>query len=138
MTDQLPVYTLVREASSDNGTLGEIFNPDGSHLCYTCELPWQNNSPDVSCIPLSTYTCIPHDSAAHPNVWELQNVPGRSAILIHNGNTEHDSLGCIVVGSQQGTLGGLPAVLNSNNTLAMLGQTLPPTFTLTITGPDPS
>lgn len=132
MSAQLPVFTLVREASSNDGTLGEILNPDGSHLCYTCELPGQNNAPDVSCIPLGSYGCIPHDSAAHRNVWELQNVPNRIAILIHNGNTENDSLGCIVVGSQQGTLGGLPAVLNSNATLAMLQQTLPPNFTLVV------
>jgi Family of unknown function (DUF5675) len=137
MNDVLPVYTLAREASSNNGTLGEILNPDGSHLCYTCERPWLDNTPDTSCIPTGTYSCVPHDSAAHPNVWELQNVPDRSGILIHNGNTENDSEGCIIVGATQGTLGGLPAVLNSNVTLEMLQQTLPLNFTLTITGPDP-
>ena len=56
MTDKLPVYTLLREASSNNGTLGEIFNPDGSHLCYTCERPWMDNAPEVSCIPAGSFT----------------------------------------------------------------------------------
>jgi hypothetical protein len=128
----LPVYTLVREASSNNGTLGEILSSDGTHICYTCELPWLNNTPDQSCIPTGSYTCVPHNSAEHPNVWELANVPNRTGVLIHNGNTEKDSLGCIIVGSQKGVLNGLPAVLNSDVTLNMLRQTLPPTFSLTI------
>jgi|SRR5271154_4615941 len=138
MNGTLPNYTLAREASSNNGTMGEILNPDGSHLCYTVERPWLNNASDQSCIPAGTYACVPHNSPDHPGTWELENVPGRSAILIHNGNTEKDSLGCIIVGATQGTLNGFPAVLNSNTTLAMLRQTLPSNFMLTITGPDPS
>jgi len=138
MNGPLPNYTLVREASSNKGTLGEILNPDGSHLCYTCERPWLNNISDRSCIPAGTYGCVPHNSDEHPDTWELQNVPGRSSILIHNGNTENDSLGCIIVGATQGTLNGFPAVLNSNVTLAMLRQTLPSSFILTIAGPNPA
>jgi hypothetical protein len=131
MTD-LPAYTLVREPSANNGTLGELLDPSDTHICYTCELPWLNNTPDQSCIPCGTYTCVPHNSQEHPNVWELANVPGRSGVLIHNGNTEKDSLGCIIVGSVKGTLNGLPAVLNSDVTLNALRQKLPQQFSLVI------
>jgi len=128
----MPQYSLVRQPSAPNGTLGEMLNPDGSHLCFTCERPWLNNQEDTSCIPVGIYTCVPHNSPAHPNTWELENVPGRTAILIHNGNTEVDSEGCILVGNQTGTMNGLPAVLNSVATLQMLRTNLPPTFTLAI------
>jgi hypothetical protein len=131
MTD-LPAYTLVRQSSAINGTLGELLDPSSIHVCYTCELPWLNNTPDQSCIPVGTYTCGPHNTPDHPNVWELANVPGRSGVLIHNGNTEKDSLGCIIVGSAKGTLNGLPAVLNSDVTLNMLRQKLPQQFLLVI------
>lgn len=138
LASTLPVYTLNREASSNHGTLGEILDAEGNHLCYTLERPWLDNAPQTSCIPTGTYTCVPHNSAAHPHIWELANVPNRDAILIHNGNTENDSLGCIIVGATQGTLGGLPAVLQSNATLAMLQQKLPATFVLTIEGTEPA
>jgi hypothetical protein len=134
MNNSLPVYTLTRDASSTNGTLGEMFNPDGTHLCYTCELPWLDNAPDTSCIPTGTYGCVPHDSPAHPNTWELQNVPDRDSVLIHNGNAaKEDSKGCILVGNSRGVVNGFPAVLNSVATLNMLRGTLPQNFVLTIT-----
>ena len=133
MNTSLPIYTLNRQASSKTGTLGEMRNPDGTHLCYTCELPWLNNAPDTSCIPTGTYTCIPHNSPAHPNTWELQNVPGRNEVLIHNGNAaEQDSKGCILVGSTFGEIAGFPAVLNSVTTLNMLRGSLPRNFVLVI------
>jgi hypothetical protein len=138
MNDVLPTYTLNREESGDDGTLGELLDPDGDHLCYTCECPWLDNASGISCIPSGTYACVPHNSPAHPDTWQLQDVPGRDEILIHNGNTKMDSKGCILVGEPQGILDGLPAVLNSKATLAMLQQTLPGNFTLIITDPVPA
>ena len=130
-------FVLVREPSTPDGTLGEMFYPDGSHLCYTMELPWQNNVPDKSCVPLGTYTCVPHNSAAHPGTWELLHVPGRSEILIHTGNTDADSLGCILVGRQIGTLDNKPAVLMSAIAFHVMKQTVPSTFQLTIEAANP-
>jgi len=124
-----------RTQSSDLGTFGELRIDDavaGEPICYTCEPPWRNNGPD-SCIPTGTYTVIPHNSPAHPNTWEISDVPDRNVILIHNGNTERDSLGCVLVGDTLGTVNGLPAVLDSNKTLESLRSILPPTFQLQIT-----
>jgi hypothetical protein len=125
-------YTLVREPSTENGTLGEIFSPDGTHLCFTMELPWKDNKVRESCIPAGAYTCMPYNSAAHPGTWELQNVPNRSTILIHTGNTGQDSLGCILVGRTIGTINNLPAVLLSKIAFHILKQRVPSTFLLTI------
>lgn len=123
---------ITRAPSTENGTFG-ILSIDGVPTCLTCELPWLNNAPDKSCIPIGSYTAIRHDSPDHPHTWEVQNVPNRTGILLHNGNTKNDSLGCIIVGSSFGTVDSLPAVLNSNTTLANLQEDLPDSFNITIT-----
>lgn len=124
---------IQRQPSTDEGTFGEFFDDQGTHICYTAELPWNDNHPETSCIPAGTYQVIPHSSANHPNVWEISEVPSRTAILIHNGNLPlTDSKGCIIVGEFIGTLQDAPAVLNSNATLAMLRNVLPQNFSLEI------
>lgn len=127
---------LLKRLRSDlSGTFGQLFL-DNTFLCVTAELPWKNNDPDISCIPTGTYTCIPHNSPSHPNTWEVTNVPGRSAILLHEGNfPSPDSKGCILVGDQFGTIDGKQAVLRSRLTLIALRGELPSTFILTIAGP---
>lgn len=128
----IPQYTIQREPSTPDGTLGEWMDEKGNHICYTVELPWADNETDKSCIPCGNYKVIPHNSPAHPNVWEITNVPGRSGILIHAGNSEKDVLGCIAVGDSQGEIKGLPAVFNSVSTLNKLRGELPSDFILTI------
>ncbi len=124
---------LYRLRSDENGTFGEIIYR-GDRLCVTCEDPWNDNQRQISCIPLGSYQCAKYSSPKFPDVWELKNVPGRSAILIHAGNTIVDTHGCILVGSQFGKINHMPAILNSRSTLEMLRKTLPDNFNLTITG----
>lgn len=129
---EIPAYFIKRWPPRPDGTLGIFLDSNKALICFTCELPWLNNEPDKSCIPAGTYQVIKHSTAAHPHTWELLGVPGRSGILIHNGNTEKDSLGCIVVGNRTSEIDGLPAVLNSDLTLSVLRDELPDNFTLTI------
>ena len=124
-------FTLERVYYPDC-TLGQLFQ-DGRQLCVTIEKAWDDNLPDESCIPESTYTCTAYSSPDHPHVWEVTRVPGRNAILIHNANLASQLLGCIGVGETYGTLLGQRAVLNSVATLEMLRSKLPETFQLTIT-----
>ena len=123
------IYILTRTEQGDDGIFGNLAGPDGSVLCVTCEPP---NSGPHPCIPEGTYVVIPHDSPAHPQTWEITDVPNRTAILIHDGNTEHDTLGCICVGDRMGWINGLRAVLDSKITLKTLRAELPSSFTLTI------
>jgi hypothetical protein len=120
-----------RYDKSSSGTLG-TFWMDDTFLCYTLEDPDNNNAKGVSCIPEGTYPVIKHNGARFHDVWILENVPNREAILIHAGNTIKDTRGCILVGQKVGTLQGLPAVLESRQALDFLRKRLPHNFTLTI------
>jgi len=131
---------IIRDTSSSNGTLGKLYWR-GKYVCDTLEDPWNNNQSRMSCIPKGVYPVIPHGwEEGNPNgfhftrVWEVTNVKGRIGILIHNGNTIDNTIGCILVGSSRGKLGNKDAVLNSMKTLDKLRATLPKFFTLTITG----
>jgi len=124
---KLVSVTLQRTSQDANGTHGSLYNGI-TFLCYTEELPWEDNTPDESCIPEGTYTCTRHNSSDHPNTWQVNDVPNRSNVLIHTGNTLKDTLGCILVGMIQSTQG----VYSSVAALAHLNDTLPDTFTLTI------
>lgn len=101
-------------------------------LCITCENPWLDNRQNVSCIPAGIYQCVPHNGFKYKDCWRLLDVPGRSAILIHAGNTIRDTEGCILPGLQLGTLKGLPAVLQSKAAMTRLRDVLPETFILEV------
>ncbi len=122
-----------RYEKGPNGTLG-TFWMDDAFLCYTLEDPDNNNHPGDSCVPEGDYLCIPHNGQHWSNVWEISGVPGRSAILIHAGNTIKDTRGCVLVGRKVGTLQGKPAVLESRLALDELREKLPKSFQLTIKG----
>jgi Family of unknown function (DUF5675) len=124
--------SLTRFKSDENGTFGILKDDNGSKIAYTCEEPWLDNSPDRSCIPTGAYQVEPYSSPKFSDVWQITGVPGRGAILIHNGNTINDTHGCVLVGDSLGVIGGLPAVLNSVKTLAYLKGILPGSFRLVI------
>jgi hypothetical protein len=122
-------YTINRIAQSEEGTFGTFLDENNNRLALTCEPPADADHP---CIPAGTYAVVPHNSLGHPNTWEITNVPNRTEILIHNGNTIKDTLGCILVGDSFGELDGISCVLNSDATLNKLRAELPSDFSLTI------
>ena len=129
------IVVLNRAPSGAQGTFG-LWTIDSVPLCLSCELPWLDNKPLVSCIPPGTYTCQRGPSPKFPegDTWEVQNVEGRTGVRVHAANDMDDLEGCIAVGNQFGTVNDLPAVLNSKATLQMLNSKLPDTFTLIIIG----
>lgn len=126
MIDEPVRIFLHRNFEDKYGTHGTIKDETGKVLCYTIERPWLNNKNDISCIPEGIYECSPHNSLDHPSSWELANVPGRQAILIHSGNTIADTKGCIIVGTVKSPEG----VLLSKNAMAKLHEILPPYFSI--------
>jgi hypothetical protein len=111
---------IKRSSATDQGTFG-VMSYEGKFICYTGELPWRDNKPQISCIPPGAYTVEPWNSRKFPNTYHLKDVQGRSAILTHQGNLCGDKskgwlshvLGCIAVGDKRGTIRGQQAVLLS-------------------------
>jgi len=123
------LYTLQRISQSDEGTFGQFFDPAGNQLCVTVEPP---PNAEHSCIPSGFYQCIPHNGDKWKNVWEVTGVPNRTDILIHAGNTDSNTEGCICVGTSFGWIGTQQAVMQSINALNKLRSTLPESFILSI------
>ncbi len=125
-----------RTRSSEYGTFGELRIDDieADAICATCELPWHDNHPQTSCIPVGTYVFNIYNSPKHGPTWMTSNVPGRSYIEIHAANWPSELLGCIGVGEDYvEDMGGRPGVNNSQTTLKSLRAMLPNTIQVTIT-----
>lgn len=118
---------IQRSPSTDEGTFG-VLTLESGWTCHTLELPWRENRPRMSCIPAGTYRAVAHVSPKFGRTYWLQNVPGRSEILIHAGNLAGDTTkkkrtdvaGCILVGTHRGLLQRQSAVLGSKAALAEL------------------
>lgn len=63
----------------------------------TLELPWRDNKRSVSCIPSGQYELVYNGLYHRLPSWHIKNVPDRSEILIHVGNTYLDTRGCILL-----------------------------------------
>jgi hypothetical protein len=100
--------TLARIFLSDTSTQGEL-HIDGQNFCATLELPVKDGFPG-SAIPEGTYPVVlaPSPKFMRSNdPWVLKfaqliphiiQIPDRTNILIHWGNTAEDTEGCILVG----------------------------------------
>lgn len=110
---------LSRIAETDGATLG-VLSVDGRPLFVTLEDPWKDNARQVSCIPDGEYTIRRHTSPKFGLCYSVDNVPNRSHILLHAGNTSDDTQGCILVGLQFGELKGRPAILRSKDAMVLL------------------
>ena len=84
----------------------------------TLELPYLDNQPNISSIPLGHYKLFLRPASKHltadiGQAYELKDVPSRSDILIHVGNTVKDSNGCVLLGMSFGLLGDVFGVTES-------------------------
>lgn len=132
--------TLERIARTGFATYGQIIDTEQKQWCVTLELPWQENAPNESCVPSGAYTAIRFPSPGHGyDVFELRDVPERSAIEMHIGNLPHDTKGCILLGSNYGTVNGQPGITGSAAAFARFMDALRgvESFTLVILNPQP-
>ncbi|MDL2306632.1 DUF5675 family protein [Desulfovibrio sp. OttesenSCG-928-C06] len=129
-----PRFTLTRAASSDHGTAGFLSGLGGFKIA-TLELPWRDNRQYFSCIPAGDYLCRPYSSphradgrpGKYQNVYQVLDVPGRSAILIHAGNWagdvklgyKTDVQGCILVGTRHMYPSGKGQLMLSESRIAL-------------------
>lgn len=94
-------WTLQRVARTPRETFGVLITPAGRPLCLTLEDAWRFNRVNESCIPAGVYRCEPVDSPRFGKTWVV-DVPWRSEIIFHPGNTEEDTRGCILVATSFG------------------------------------
>lgn len=90
---------LIRVGQSDKGTFG-VLRLGQVPFALTLEEPWRDNQTNISSIPAGSYLCLRTRSPKFGNTYEVMNVPGRSHILFHKGNTLDDTQGCILVGEE--------------------------------------
>ncbi|MET0109127.1 MAG: DUF5675 family protein [Candidatus Thiodiazotropha sp.] len=105
---------LRRGGSSPQGTFGRLLLPGGDEI-WTAELPWRDNTRSKSCIPSGVYRVrylAKSASGKYRDVYHVEEVAGRSGILIHAGNFAGDrdldyrshSWGCILPALRVGYL----------------------------------
>lgn len=109
------VITLQRERFDGKGGVIGSLSHNGKFLAYTLELEWQDNQRRKSCIPAGEYKLKFRNYGGYyerykrrfddhlEGMIEVQDVPNRSAILLHIGNRPKDTAGCILVGQDADT-----------------------------------
>jgi len=111
--------TLIRIMTGNDGVISEFSIDDGAFKCFA--LAPDSLDEKKFFLPNGEYECRRFHGSKWPNTFEIvepekDNVDGHKYLLFHAGNTEHDSLGCQLLGSTIGKLNGDRAVLNSGNT----------------------
>lgn len=127
---------LQRERAGPERTFGELrFEATGARLVHTMEPGDADRAPRVR---PGFYHGVPHEwqagsTAKYPRTWALvgdgvshQEKPGvpRSAILLHWGNLDENTLGCVLCGLGRGTLNGEPALLDTKRAIELLRKTI--------------
>jgi hypothetical protein len=115
--------TIKRISNPTDATLGVLLL-DSIPFCVTLEDSWRDNKRQISCIPAGDYVCKRVNSPKFGEVFQVQDVPNRTHILFHAGNTEHDTSGCILLGTSFGTINTDPAVLQSARALVRFMERL--------------
>lgn len=110
---------LERECLEER-TLGKLYI-NKEFFCSTIEDKYRDLSKEKkvygeTCIPFGTYKVIINMSPKYKRLMpRLLDVPHFDGILIHYGNTEQDSAGCLLVGQRSGQ-----KVINSRDTFNRL------------------
>ena len=111
------MITIKRFAYHPQGTLGVMQVPANNvHQFYTIERPWLDNKPFESWNPLGEYTLKWQESLKFDWCYEVENVEGRTHILLHVANYPTDVVGCIGLGLS--LMGDRIAVGNSRAAMA--------------------
>lgn len=99
------VAQLVLERTDylDNCTIGDLYL-NGEFICNTLEDTYREKKiAGCTCIPYGEYDVIINWSPRFKSMYpRLLDVPGFEGILIHKGNTDKDTEGCILVGTKSG------------------------------------
>lgn len=100
-------FTLVRRDHCKDGVFGELTCEQDKRVFYlTLEHAYPDGDKFKAKVPVGTYVCKKGEHKLEDLVpfitFELQDVPGHWGILIHVGNYNRDSAGCILIGKGRG------------------------------------
>ena len=99
------IFLLHRRAKKDTHTIGRLYI-DNKYICDTLELPLifegRENVESKTAIPAGVYECgIVYSNFAKRNLISVENVPDRTYIRFHSGNSVNDTDGCILPGKNK-------------------------------------
>jgi len=118
---------LIRlEETHHHGTFGALLL-NSQLFCTTLEPADLLNRINVSSIPAQQYMCYRFSSEDHPDTFQVMNVPARTGILFHSGNTDDDTAGCILLGQYKEKFGYTKnhrMVYNSGDTFKMFMEVM--------------
>jgi hypothetical protein len=116
-------FFLKRLSTGIDGTPGVIM--EGlTPFAVTLEPEWLDNKPNMSCIPAGLYRCERVQSPRFGMTFEITEVVGRTHVLFHKGNTEKDTIACVLVGEQFDPIDGKFAIKQSGKGFGELMQRL--------------
>lgn len=115
-----------RFGQDDQGSPGRLTTP--GFRCFSLELPWRDNKPEVSCLPEGVYWAR-WSLSPRLKKWTyeiIEQIPERAGFRLHSGNKagdvhkgfKSDSLGCPLLGYHFGVMHGQRAVLVSRPAVA--------------------
>lgn len=98
--------TLKRTDATSRGIFGELQDEAGKFVAFTLEHAYEHVPTSVPPVwepklPPGVYTCVRGQHQLHSGpieTFEVTGVPDHKGILLHPGNTEDDSEGCILLG----------------------------------------
>ena len=93
------IVELIRKEFTEHSTIGDLII-DGEYFCFTLEdVVRDAKIQKETAIPYGKYEVITNYSNRFKRVMPLLlNVPNFEGVRIHNGNTDADTEGCVLIG----------------------------------------
>lgn len=118
---------LKRKKYTDKQVIGNMdVYKDNIFVCSfaTLEQEWNNNETSNSCIPPDFYKVKHYNSQSHPNSFIIENTEPRTYILIHSGNYNTHTAGCILIGAMHKDINNdkYQDVINSKDSMNYLNR----------------
>ena len=110
---KLEVLRISSESDSSSGLLFDVSDGIREFLCYCLEDEYRNDKVmHETRVPAGTYNILLRTVGGfhakytkrydfHKGMLHVQNVPGFEYILIHTGNTDEHTSGCLILGDSQ-------------------------------------